>query len=480
MSSKTLCRWDLQSLIVTQPSRALVSDASFEVQNLDYFRNVCVESFSDFFKDDLWQNFILQQILTQDCIRHGAAAVAALHRSLAFPTLDSQSSKGTSIQKNAFANYTKAIKLLATSLANNSASFELACVACVLFMSFEVFRGNDTGAVVHIEAGSRILKDFASASFAGRSSDDLKYILRAFSRIDIQASTFSTDYITQALIPPVVPATISNNLEAREVLDAIIALMFSFIFPNPNLMEVPHRTLPEIELPQYLADRVLHITDLLDSWSIKFERFAAINSIRFGPQEHASATALRIAHLTAWVYIHTYHNMYQTSYDKFNPQFLHIIELVTAIMEFSAGKNNHGGMRVAFDIGIIQPLYFLALKCRDRSIRRTAIALLEKSGREGVWDGISMAAIARFVMEKEEECLPAWDDDQNINDDVPEEKRLHRIWLQFLRLKKKVTIKAARKTLGGEWELIEGEAECWGPESDIGEQELDIVETIFG
>lgn len=474
-----MTRWDQQNPIVAQPSKALVSEASFEVQNLDYFRNVCIESFSEFSKDGIWENLVLQQILTQDCVRHGAAAVAALHRSLSFPELEASSPKGTSIQKNAFANYTKAIKLLTTSLANNSASCELACVASVLFMSFEVFRGNDSGAVVHIEAGTRILKS-VSSSVTGTSSDELNHIMCAFSRIDIQASTFSTDYVAQALIPPIVPKSFSNLLEARVVLDSIVALTLSFIFPHPDLILVPHRTLPEIPLPQNLAEHVSHITNLLDSWSNKFELFVAINSIRFKPQDHTGATILRISHLTTWIFNRTYYNMFQTSYDEYTPQFLHIVELATAVIEFSVGKNSHGGMRVAFDIGIIQPLHFLALRCRDRSIRRRAIALLEKSGREGVWDGMSMAAIVRFVMQKEEEDLPGFEEDQNASSEIAEEKRLHRIWLEFFRLEKRVAIKASRKGLDGEWELIEGETACWGPESNVGDQELAGVETIFG
>ena len=479
ISSKTLTRWDQQNAVVAQPCKALVSEASFEVQNLDYFRNVCTKSFCEFAKDGIWQNIVLQQILTQDCVRYGAAAVAALHRALAFPDLRTISPTGTSIQKNAFANYTKAVKLLMKSLANDSATCELACVASVLFMSFEVFRGNDSGAVIHIEAGTRILKSISSSSCTGKISDNFNHIMRTFSRIDIQASTFSTDYVAKVLIPPVVPNRFSDLLEAREVLDAIVALMFSFIFPDPHLIQAPHKSLPEIPLPQYLAEHVAHIVDLLGSWSFKFEPFAAINSIRFTPQDHIGATILRISHLTAWIFNQTYYNSLQTSYDQYNPRFLHILELATAVIESSAGIIGHGGLRVVFDIGIIQPLYFLTLRCRDHSIRIRAITLLEKSGREGVWDGMSMAAIARFVMKKEEEGLSICHEDQNTSNKIPEEKRLHRIWLQFFRLERRVTIKAARKRSGGDWELIEGETECWGPVSEVGDQELASVETLF-
>lgn len=55
------------------------------------------------------------------------------------------------------------------------------------------------------------------------------------------------------------------------------------------------------------------------------------------------------------------------------------------------------------DAGIIFSLFWTAVKCRDGLIRRRAIALLEQSWQEGVWIGMIQAAIAKRVVEIEEE-----------------------------------------------------------------------------
>jgi len=92
-------------------------------------------------------------------IRYAALAVAAVHRSLAFPNLEDTTQKLVSTRRDALTNYIKAIQLLASSLANDNISRELACVGSMLFISFEVLRGNEGGGcMVHIEGAFQILK----------------------------------------------------------------------------------------------------------------------------------------------------------------------------------------------------------------------------------------------------------------------------------------------------------------------------------
>jgi hypothetical protein len=55
------------------------------------------------------------------------------------------------------------------------------------------------------------------------------------------------------------------------------------------------------------------------------------------------------------------------------------------------------------DAGIIFSLFWTAVKCRDGTIRRRAIALLEQSWQEGVWIGMVQATIAKRIVEMEEE-----------------------------------------------------------------------------
>jgi hypothetical protein len=59
--------------------------------------------------------------------------------------------------------------------------------------------------------------------------------------------------------------------------------------------------------------------------------------------------------------------------------------------------------RSTIDLGVIAPLYYVAVKCRVHRIRLQAIRLLETIfSREGIWDGKIAACVSRKVMELEE------------------------------------------------------------------------------
>jgi hypothetical protein len=56
------------------------------------------------------------------------------------------------------------------------------------------------------------------------------------------------------------------------------------------------------------------------------------------------------------------------------------------------------------DQGWIQPLYYVASKCRVHRVRLHAVRLLERTfHREGIWDANIAARVARKLMEMEEQ-----------------------------------------------------------------------------
>lgn len=145
-------------MIPIQPGLMSPPLSSYEVQNIDYFRNVCIDNFSGVFRDDMWERNILQYMEAHPSLRYAAIAVAAVHRTLAFPELSSSLGQLVSCHQEAFASYAKAVRILASSLVDDHASRELACIASVLFATFEVLRGNDQGSMLHLEAAFGILK----------------------------------------------------------------------------------------------------------------------------------------------------------------------------------------------------------------------------------------------------------------------------------------------------------------------------------
>jgi hypothetical protein len=115
-------------------------------------------------------------------------------------------------------------------------------------------------------------------------------------------------------------------------------------------------------------------------------------------------------------------------WDSYITEFERVVNLAEEILavttpSYSAGYNYHNGFKL--DMGIIPPLYFTAMKCRDPFIRRRAIqALSDCKYQEGAWDGQTMVGLARSVVQVEERGLGI----VRCAEDVPESNRLYRAW----------------------------------------------------
>ena len=85
-------------------------------------------------------------------------------------------------------------------------------------------------------------------------------------------------------------------------------------------------------------------------------------------------------------------------------QFSEIICLVTDIIDSSVDESLGGDtLRFTLDGCVLGPLFFVAVRCRHKILRRKAISLLRLSRRlEGLWDSNFLAQIAQKVMEIEE------------------------------------------------------------------------------
>jgi hypothetical protein len=246
-----------------------------------------------------------------------------------------------------------------------------------------------------------------------------------------------------------------------------------------------YRTLPISPLPTHIINQVDEISTLLNSWSSSFDCFLA-GSTSLTSRDLIAITQLRLLHQFAEILNSTCHNFFQCSYDQYLPQFSSIVSFAASILEYTRTSRSHGGLRVAADVGIIQPLHFLTLKCRDRRTRRQAIALVEQAGREGVWDGVSSSAVLRWVVDKEEEGLTPLEEGLGVEaswGEVPEERdRFHRVNVEFYRRERRVLIKAMRRRNNtqdwDDWECVGGETRCWGPPKEVSEG-FTVVTAIF-
>ncbi|KAF2432848.1 hypothetical protein EJ08DRAFT_695249 [Tothia fuscella] len=112
--------------------------------------------------------------------------------------------------------------------------------------------------------------------------------------------------------------------------------------------------------------------------------------------------------------------MPETHWDASLPDFVHLLDLAD---EFTAVdlKTFTKGV-VSFEPGIVLPVFETAMRCRDPSQRRRALALLRSAPRkEGVWDSMGAAAVAECAMNLEEDGLV---EPEQVGD-IPDHKRVY-------------------------------------------------------
>lgn len=256
------------------------------------------------------------------------------------------------------------------------------------------------------------------------------------------------DYVAKSLRQPFCPTSFAHLTQARDTLNDIIAHTYHILKPHGNR----HSTLPYTPLPSTIATQVKSIERLLKTWSETFERFISSRNPEETKPETVGANVLRILHLSTWIHFSTFFYRDQLAYDAFTKEFTKIVGLAESVLSDVSTRSNISSL--SFDIGIIAPLYQVAHKCRDARLRRRAIELLKRAGREGVWDGKAMAAVGTWAMEQEE----ATSGGSNF---IEDEARLHEIGLWVNRHVKRMRLTSRRRSCDGTLQYVMGEVH-WG------------------
>lgn len=112
----------------------------------------------------------------------------------------------------------------------------------------------------------------------------------------------------------------------------------------------------------------------------------------------------------------------ETTFDHYMADFEEIVSRVEHLSQTSrtTEQRPRGSHSTLFmmGLGVLHPLFFVAVKCRDWSLRRRAITQIRRCGEEGASEGSTMALVAMRVAEIEEQGL-------RYGDFVPDQARVH-------------------------------------------------------
>jgi hypothetical protein len=139
-----------------------------------------------------------------------------------------------------------------------------------------------------------------------------------------------------------------------------------------------------------------------------------------------SALILRCQVNSCMIYLSTAINAHERGYDEYAVVFEQIIEDSKSVQGYLPDRTVNIPS-VLLSLGLLQPLFFTAMKFRDPKLRRATITMLRKGGREGPWEGKLLAAVATRAVEVEESTVGGTPSSAR---DIVEKSRLHGVTVQ--------------------------------------------------
>lgn len=186
-----------------------------------------------------------------------------------------------------------------------------------------------------------------------------------------------------------------------------------------------------------------------EKWDTAFEAFLRNPATKLTTRAQQAAWALKINHRLCMMHLrHDFSTVCadDTIWDLYPQEGEDIVQFAESLLNLDErvrGPPNQRGVEFSLDMSLVGPLYAVAHKYRDPSLRRRAIALLKKANRqEGIWDSAVAARVAERLVEIEEGAVG------NVTSfhDVPNWAWIHGLNVSFNKLERKGDFSYIRST----------------------------------
>jgi hypothetical protein len=436
-----------------------------EVENryMQYFRQETTSGFQSAWDWTLWNRLMLQGCHHESYMRYAVVAIGALHKSLRTwstngqePNTANSESMAKLHREFAYLTYGKALKRMQLVIDANLGPRH-ALIACLLVVCFETHTGNRYKALKHAKHGLEILQEWMNqhkfcredASIKSPSTTDVEdEIVEAFRSLDIQVSTISDNRTVEvhekfiendSPIVKAIPNEFASLDEAKGYWNVIMRRTYHFLATTWRRTE-PGALVREFETKNPGAVLVT-VGDTIHTTSFKVDQTVRTSQLRFSVEiacwlqtfmplfsrmrrssgftlrDYVVATMLQIQALVTKITLAGVNFTQEICYDQFHANFKDIIRYAGDVAKVRQSNPNLDFWAGSFqlDLGLVEPLFTLLLRCRDPVLRRKALAILEAWHLECWWDPLLIIAIGRFIMEVEEEGM--------VEGFIPEESR---------------------------------------------------------
>ncbi|KAK5123163.1 hypothetical protein LTR85_003361 [Meristemomyces frigidus] len=406
-------------------------------------------------------------------------APGALHEERHLRKVASDSGLDVSAVKTSFPvlQYSRALNGLQSLLGANNPPIDVVLMCVLLLVHFEALRESFVPALVHMEHAIRLLHSRPEPE--ARKIDSS--LVRSMMRLDIQGSMYLGGRIPgmpfyTAPIDSVLPSTFHDLTQARNTINTWTCRLFYFARVDGDIhrrLRGPGDTpLEAIARSHDLVQTFVDLDRLL--WD-----FMHKSTVRLTVREQHGLGVLRsrvkINRMLSATYLYTE----ATMFDAFLQEFQDVVAICMHIM--GSEKADHRLFSVSLDEGLLQPLFYTVIHCRDSRTRRQALAYLEKlPAQGGIWHIEATTRTARVCVEFEESHCSK---ESPLCEDIPEWCRVHSAgfdgWdVQVPQQKVNSHLRYRPNGMDGEWAELSTSIEWSIPgDSGLGPDEVRLLMT---
>lgn len=371
-----------------------------DVWHFEYFRVVYAKELSLLLGSSLWESLVIRAAFSERCILNAVVALGALSRNTvpgarkgsALPT---EFPMGYSLRK-----YNLAIQELNNRLAASPSRWDLAILGSLIFIAVESLRGNYGTAQMHLQGALAIIKAHDNPSdCVSQLGANLAHVLQALSRLLGQPMGLQEHFLYTPLRVPSLPPVFGTISEARDSLNSITGNINTLSWRRAaTSADSPHST------PSPVSDQDLSmLLRLLDAWNSLFAKFVGDHTM--DSKTESCVKILLIHHQIARISASVYSDPKESAYDAHTAEFANVINLAFSIMEAEQMPDPskvYTGPNYTFGITLVQPLFFVACKCRDGKLRRKAIDVMGSIKGQSFCDIQLLIGVAKRIVTIEE------------------------------------------------------------------------------
>ena len=363
-----------------------------ESRALHYYRENIAEVLGGA-DSDFWQSSVLQLSESELSVRQALIAVSEMFEAQTQVTSpDLRDAESTAMD-----SYRKA--LLSTAKRIDEPDPEpVALATCVLFLCLHCLQGDKAQAVKLLRSGSGIMQKVLSTLSnpnAFQKDPTAAIFLPVFERLLVllrffgeyipkfrESSGFDLGEFDEGLSQP------KSFEDARTMLHWLIAETADLLSEGRL-----HRygETDGSQAQEYLQRQGLQMAAYA-TWYEGFERLDAETD----PRSSASMRKLlRLSYSITVIWLSTGLDQEETVHDKYVRQYEETVNLAEDFL--SEGEKDP--LVFTFEMGLIPPLFWTALKCRDLGIRTRALELLKRApAKEGLWNREEALRVATRVV----------------------------------------------------------------------------------